>query len=239
MRSSLAIAALVLLIAAAATTAATNRKSKDYCLKPGDTAVHLTASDGARIYGVAVGHGDVGIVLAHQFMSDHCEFMDFARELAAKGYRALAIDLRGNGDSRGGNGPWFDRDVAAAVARLRADGTKRIELVGASMGGTAVLVAASRIKPPVNGVVSLSGPARYNGLDGVRAVRRSRVPVRFIADREDGAFASDARALLEASASRDKALYITADHLHGSAILVLPKAKRYVLSFLARQGGAR
>jgi len=71
----------------------------DPCLDPArDTAVTMTTTDGAGIYGVETGTGTVGVVLAHQFFSDHCEWMDFAHQLAAAGYRAIAIDLRGNGD---------------------------------------------------------------------------------------------------------------------------------------------
>jgi pimeloyl-ACP methyl ester carboxylesterase len=230
----LALVAVCATALAAATTGGAVRLATDFCLRKGETAVHLRAADGAPIYGVVVGRGTTGVVLGHQFLSDHCEWMDFARELARKGYRALAIDFRGNGLSRGGNGPRLDLDVAAAAARLRADGVTRIELVGASMGGTAVLVAAARIRPAVNGVLSLSGPARYNGLDAVQAVRRSRVPVRFVADRRDGAFADDARTLERAAAAKDKGILLFADGLHGSQLLALPKARAYVLAFLAR-----
>jgi dienelactone hydrolase len=234
MRPLLATLALCALALGLASRGGARSHEKDYCLQSGETAVHLTASDGARIYGVEVGSGTTGVVLGHQFLSDHCEWMDFARELARSGYRALAIDFRGNGLSHGSNGPQLDRDIAAAVARLRADGAMRIKLVGASMGGTAVLVAASRITPAVNGVVSLSGPTRYGWLDALRAVRRSHVPVRFIADRKDVAFGLAARQLMKAAAAKDKGLLLFSDHLHGSQLLVLPKAKAYLLAFLRR-----
>jgi len=230
----LLLAAGCVIALAGASIGTAGLRARDFCRQKGETAVHLRAADGTPIYGVEVGTGKTGVVLGHQFLSDHCEWMDFARELAKKGYRALAIDFRGNGLSRGGNGPRLDLDVAAAVARLRADGATRIKLVGASMGGTAVLVAASRIRPAVDGVLSLSGPARFSGMDAVQAVRRSRVPVRFVADRNDGAFATDARTLERAAVARDKGILLFADGLHGSQLLVLPKAKAYVLAFLRR-----
>ncbi|HZQ64672.1 MAG TPA: alpha/beta fold hydrolase [Gaiellaceae bacterium] len=209
-------------------------RAEDPCIQPGETAVRLTASDGASIYGVEVGTGTTGVVLGHQYLSDHCELMDFARALAARGYRALAIDFRNWGQSRGGDARRLDLDVAAAAARLRADGATRIKLVGASMGGTAVLVAAASITPAVDGVVSLSGPARYRGLDALRAVRTLRVPVRFAVARADRPFAADAVALLKATATKDKAIYRVAGGAHGSSLLDRPGPLAFVLAFLAR-----
>jgi len=110
-------------------------------------------------------------------------------------------------------------------------------LVGSSMGGTAVLVAASRIHPSVDGVVSLSGPARYSGLDALAAVKRSHVPVRFLADRKDASFALDAQRLYRAAAAKDKGIRLFAAGIHGTGLLSLPKAKAYVFAFLQRVAG--
>jgi len=208
----------------------------DPCREPGETAVTLRASDGARLYGVEVGNGSVGVVLAHQYGSSHCEFMPFARELAGLGYRTLSIDLRGDGASRVGRGAGtrLDRDIAAAVARLRADGATRIKLIGASMGATAVLVAAASIVPRVDGVVSLSAPATYNGLDALRAVKRSRVPARFLVGILDRPFATDARTLTRNALAEDKAILRLPGAVHGSSLLELPRGKAFVLAFLAK-----
>ena len=129
----------------------------------------------------------------------------------------------------------MDLDIAAAVARLRKDGVEHVTVVGSSMGATAVLVAAARIKPAVDGVVSLSAPARYAGLDAERAVATSCVPVRFLADTKDGAYASDARRLYRASAAEDKALRLSAKGLHGQQLLALKPVKAYVDAFLRRR----
>ena len=210
--------------------------SDDPCLEPGEAPVDLRASDGARIHAVVVGSGHVAVVLVHQYGSSHCEFMPFARELAGLGYRALAIDLRGNGASFAlrGSGTRFDRDVAAVVAHLRASGATSIKLVGASMGGTAVLTAAASISPRVDGVVSLSSPARYNGLDALHAVKRSRVPVRFVVGALDRRFVQDGRTLMRAARVRDKAILRLPGAAHGSSLLEIPRGRAFVLAFLAR-----
>jgi len=102
------------------------------------------------------------------------------------------------------------------------------------MGGTAVLVAASWIRPPVDGVLSLSGPTFFRGLNAVRAVRHSRVPVRFLVARGERRFASDATYLMRAAAARDKAILRVSGGGHGSSMLAVPAAKAFVLAFLAR-----
>jgi len=209
-------------------------QTTDPCIEAGETAVVMKASDGATVYGVEVGTGTTGVVLGHQYASNHCEFMDFARELAAAGLRALTIDFRYNGASTGGNSSRLDLDVVAAAARLRADGATRIELVGASMGGTAVLVAASEITPPVDGVVSLSGPTFFRGMYAVQAVRRSRVPVRFLVTRGERRFAPDATYLMRTAAAKDKAIFRVTDGGHGSSMLGVPSAKAFLVRFLER-----
>ena len=206
----------------------------DPCIQTGDTAVHVKTRDGVSIYGLEVGTGTTGVVLAHQYFSDHCEFMAFARELAGLGYRAISIDLRGNGLSATGRSNRLDLDLAAAVAHLRAEGATRVKLVGASMGGTAALVAGSWIRPAVDGIVSLSGPDYFRGLNAVRAVHDSKVPVRFLVSRDDRPFAADATTLMRRAAARDKAIARYTSAGHGSSILSVPSAHALVLAFLSR-----
>jgi pimeloyl-ACP methyl ester carboxylesterase len=206
----------------------------DPCFQQGDAPVYLKTRDGVAIYGLEVGTGATGVVLGHQYFSDHCEFMAFARELAGLGYRAISIDFRGNGLSATGRSNRLDLDVAAAVAHLRAGGATRVKLVGASMGGTAALVAGSWIRPAVDGIVSLSGPDYFRGLNAVRAVQRSRVPVRFLVSRDDRPFASDATTLMRRAAAEDKAIARYTAAGHGSSILSVPTAHALVLAFLAR-----
>jgi len=230
------VIALCLFAVAAPTAGVARTNVDDPCLEPGEKAITLRTTDGARLYGVLAGSGEAGVVLVHQYASSHCEFMPFARDLAELGYRTLSIDLRGEGFSSIGraNVTRLDRDVAAAVARLRADGATRITLVGASMGGTAVLAAAAWVKPRVDGVVSLSAPARYNGLDALAAVKRSRVPVRFVVGIVDRRFALDAQRLARAARSKDKSILRLPGAVHGSSLLDLPRGTAFVLAFLAR-----
>src|SRR5450755_3420121 len=55
--------------------------------------------------------------------------------------------------------------LAVSVGFTLALGTRHgVALVGASMGGSAALIAAARVKPPVDPVVELSGQAKPTGL---------------------------------------------------------------------------
>jgi dienelactone hydrolase len=92
---------------------------------------------------VVLGQGRRGLVLAHQRGGDLCEWVPIARSYARLGYRTLVFDFHDQDR--------LDDDVVAAVAELRRRGVTRVVLVGSSMGGTAVLVAATRIQPTVAG----------------------------------------------------------------------------------------
>jgi pimeloyl-ACP methyl ester carboxylesterase len=130
------------------------------CLRElsGARPFRFRASGGAVLVGVVVGRGRTGLVLAHGRGGDLCEWLPYAQRFAERGYQALAFDFEGFGGSRAGLGAdaGIETDVVAAARQLRRRGADRIVLVGSSMGGTAVL-AAARIRPPVAGVVSLSG----------------------------------------------------------------------------------
>jgi pimeloyl-ACP methyl ester carboxylesterase len=133
------------------------------------TLVRFQAADGTSLNGVLVGNGPAGVVLAHEYPDDLCGSWPFADYLAKKGLRAFAIDLRCFGRSACPQGDARGRvvdDLAAAVAELRRRGATRVALVGASMGGAAVLIAATRVQPPVAAVVSLSAETDPTSLVG-------------------------------------------------------------------------
>jgi dienelactone hydrolase len=60
--------------------------------------------------------------------------------------------------------PAIWQDVQGAVDRLRSDGVTKVALIGASMGGTASLIVASREGDGIDAVVTLSAPVSFEGL---------------------------------------------------------------------------
>jgi dienelactone hydrolase len=130
-----------------------------------------------------------------------------------------------------------DSDAVAAAEELRRRGADRVVLIGSSMGGTAVLSAAAQIRPPIAGVVSLSGPASYQGVDASEAVSRLRVPVLFVAAAGDHPFVDDARTMYRTAPVRDKRLLVVPGGGHGTSLLEFgddaPKVQAAVRGFVA------
>ena len=208
---------------------------REGCVLPSDraTVVRFRATDGTRLAGALLGRGPVGIVLAHQLGGDLCQWLPFARTLRAAGFRALAFDFRGYGSSAPvAPNVHLDRDVAGAVAGLRRRGVRKVFLIGASMGGTGVLGAAATVRPRVDAVVDLSGPARFGGVDALAAVRRLSSPALFVAARGDLGFVDATRALYGAARSREKRLVIRPGGAHGVGLLEEAEVRRLILAFV-------
>jgi pimeloyl-ACP methyl ester carboxylesterase len=183
--------------------------------------VTFAAQDGTTLNAALVGDGEVSVVLGHQLRSDFCSWIPFAKQLARRHMRALAINFVSVSP---------DNDMVAGARELRRRGAKRIILVGASMGGTAALVAAT--KTDVTAVAALSAPREFSGLDALPAVRDLDIRALFLVGREDVQYARDARLLYGAMKSPDKALVVTAGSEHGTDLLQDPRAERALLDFV-------
>ena len=139
---------------------------------PAAETVFFHTEDGARIEAEMSGGGEHGVVLAHggQFTKESWD--DQVPVLNAAGFRTLAINFRGRGQSSlapndlppGPGGGLYPvrfsphhRDVLAAVEFLRKQGCVRVSVVGGSIGGGAAATAAGKIKEgKISGVVLLA-----------------------------------------------------------------------------------
>jgi pimeloyl-ACP methyl ester carboxylesterase len=108
--------------------------------------LRLDTEGGKHADALIVGTGGTGIVFANQSGETVCSWKPWADLMAQKGFRALVFEYSGD---------YADKDVLAGIDALRKKGVQKVLLVGASMGGTAVLGAAAKAQPPVAGVVSL------------------------------------------------------------------------------------
>lgn len=137
------LSALIVASTFAASGCATGQTETD----PAFREVSFTTSDGGRVFANLYGTGDHGVVLAHGAIFDKESWAKQSEQLAAKGYRMLAIDFRGYGKSKAGSeGDRLELDVLAAVGYLRDQGAKRVSVVGGSMGGGAAAEAAVEAK---------------------------------------------------------------------------------------------
>lgn len=158
--------------------------------------VTFTTSDGITISGTIYGKGESAVILTHMYPTDQTSWKGFAEELAGMGFMALTFDFRGYGRSGGAKViSQIDRDLEAAVGLVKKRGAGRIYLIGASMGGTAALRVAAKEK--VDGVVALSAPGEFSGLDALEAVARVSAPKLFIAAKDDPPALSGAQALYQ------------------------------------------
>jgi pimeloyl-ACP methyl ester carboxylesterase len=114
--------------------------------------VSFPTSDGGIVYADVYGTGERGVVLAHggRFTKESWEKQ--AQVLVDAGFRVLAFDFRGRGQSRGpksksGEDDGFEYDVLAAVRYMHQTGAKTVSVVGASFGGGAAADASIISEP--------------------------------------------------------------------------------------------
>ena len=188
-----------------------------------------------RMTALSVGTGRVAVILAHQVSGSLCQWWPYGRTLAAAGLRVVAFDFDGDGASPPGDGN-YPGEVVAAARWARQAGARKIILMGGSMGGTAVMVAAAHLGASITGVIDLSGPAVFAGMNALAAAKHVRVPVLFGYGVKDSAFAIDVRQVRAATASRDKPVVTVGDQTHGAALVDLgvgyAKVRHAVLGFI-------
>jgi pimeloyl-ACP methyl ester carboxylesterase len=173
MRNTLAAFLLALLISSS------NALSEDL-----PSAVEFPSAEGTLLSAHRFGDGPDWVILAHMFPTDQTSWFTLAGALASRGYSALTFDFRGYGGSHGVKEIFkIDRDLEAAVHFARANGARRIVLIGASMGGTAALKVAA--VEPVDGVIALSPPMTFFGLSSEEALPKIRAPKLFLVSAEE------------------------------------------------------
>jgi alpha-beta hydrolase superfamily lysophospholipase len=176
------VAAILVVVAATAPASASGR------------AVTLPSSGGvtlaAELFEPA-GRPAPGVVLVHMLTRSKSEWGSLGDRLQDAGLTALAIDLRGHGNSTGSPTalPDMVQDVRAAVTWLGSRPGVRsgsIALVGASLGATLSVLAAGDL-PQVRALALLSPSLDYRGLraDASLLARLGARPIWMAASTED------------------------------------------------------
>jgi len=202
--------------------------SDDPCLTPDERAdvVKVRSANGAELAGVLLGVGRRGVVLVPAADHSLCDWIEYARSLADRGFAVFTFDLNGSGLSQAsddvGTTPRYDADVLAAVQTLRGQGVESVALAGASIGATAAIVAAAELGDDVTRVAELSGDAvTWDGMSALDAVPRLGVPLLCIAGAQDFGPANDAQRLCDAATSAPSHEVLIAPNTmaHGTQLL--------------------
>lgn len=136
----------------------------------GFAEISFPTADGGTVYGNLYGEGPHAVLLAHGAVFDKESWDGLAQDLSAEGHRVLAIDFRGYGKStavRAGNALY--QDVLAGISYLHDEGSGRVSVIGASMGGGAAAQAAVAAEPErIDKLILLAGvpiatPERMQG----------------------------------------------------------------------------
>jgi pimeloyl-ACP methyl ester carboxylesterase len=110
------------------------------------------------------------------------------------------------------------------VRAVRGLGSRKVVVVGASLGGIAGVVGAASVRPVVAGLVAVSAPAEIAGrLNALPSAARLVVPTLYLAAEQDQNapydFAADAQRLYEATGTGEKKAEVVPGSLHGVALV--------------------
>jgi dienelactone hydrolase len=236
--TQLALVALVLVGCGGAKPAAIDRTPPPDVAKrcgthiAGAKTFWFRASDGLVLDGVSFGSGDRAVIVIHGYPGTLCDELPFGMELARRGFRVLAYDVRGFGlstDVRGNSTVMnrFGDDVQGAAELLRRQGAKKVFVVGFSFGGSIATGSAPTLDPPVDGVVNVSGPATLEfafpgsvDVNGLARASKMRSPLLVLYATLDPRIIPDETARMVRDAPvRDKNLYIYRGEYHADALL--------------------
>ena len=104
--------------------------------------ITFSTSDGGVVHALEYGAGERAVVLAHGLRFNKESWAKQADVIADAGFRVVAIDFRGYGESRGGTEfgnaqEAMHLDIVAAARYLRVTGATSVAAVGGSMGARA------------------------------------------------------------------------------------------------------
>jgi pimeloyl-ACP methyl ester carboxylesterase len=226
-RCLLALTALALVLLAAACGDGESAEPPE-----GSRAVEIAGPEGSELSARELGHGDVAVVLAHGASTNMTSWYAPMPAMAGAGYRVVAFDSRGVGDSTGAASTAVaDRvaDIGAVVGHLRDTGATKVVVMGSSLGAHAALVAAEA--GDVDGVVGVSPAGVPPGADAIT------VPAFFVAAEGDTGPAANARTL---GRELGRPAEIVSGSIHGADLFAdHPEATRALVAFLEEAVPAR
>ena len=187
---------------------------------------------GTRLKAAVLGHGDVGVALANDSGNSVCGWMPLADALA-RGGRSVAVFEYAHPRRAAA-------ELAAVAAALRAAGSRRVAIVGASLGARAVVQAAARDGARFAAAVSLSAERAISDLPEILPdARRVRVPSLYVGSRHDAYTeqGQDTRDLHRVTPAAVDRLLLVGGRSHGVDLLLERSVRTAVLDFIAANAG--
>lgn len=196
--------------------------------------ISLKTSDGVTVIGdYYEGGGEKAVLLLHMMPATRASWIAFANKLVAEGFSALAIDLRGHGESTSGPDGALDyktftdaehqasiHDVESGIEYLMKRGMKEINIAGASIGANLAFAYAAG-HPDIRSVILLSSGLDYRGVNSEAAAPKISEPARvyLLASNEDEYSAASVKDLFEKLQIKNKKLEVLEGAGHGTTIL--------------------
>ena len=206
--------------------------------------MQLTTSDGQQLQGNMTGRGTHGVLLIHGRNSSGAAWKLFAEKLVAKGYRVLALDLRGHGESSTATAnddsvfPLMVHDLQAGLKALKTYKVKSISIVGADIGANLALHAAAE-ESVVTNVALLSPGINIKGILASAPISKmGERPVLLAASEQDN-YAKRSVTFLSSKAPGIKQLILSEGDANGIRMMDEdPGLEDSVLNWVAGNYGA-
>jgi alpha-beta hydrolase superfamily lysophospholipase len=205
--------------------------------------VTFTTPDGVMIVGdYWESPSERAVLLLHMMKADRSSWKPIEEDLWRLGYKVLAIDLRGHGESTRQGAKTLDykkfsdaehqesiRDVEAAVDFLKSKGAKSFAIVGASIGANLALTYGMG-DSSVKTVILLSASLDYYGIRTEDAAAEFNKPMLIVASEEDTYSAESSQTLSKAAPKAE--LKILHNVGHGTQMFSSAELKPLILERL-------
>lgn len=144
--------------------------------------VHFSTEDGGEIEAsLFKSEGKQIVIFAHGAIFNKESWYFLAEKFQQEGVSALPIDFRGYGNSKAGSSSQKYKDIIGAISFAKEQGFTNISIIGASMGGVAVLAALSAEEVLVDKVILLA-PA------GGSAINSKAMKKLFVVSKKEGLY---------------------------------------------------
>jgi len=201
--------------------------------------VKVTTDDGIALHAISLGKGEQGVILVHDEGRTSQDWNLFANKLVTKGYRVVAVDLRGHGNSASildaTEPDWSNmvKDVQAASSWLKKQGAKQVSLVGAGLGANLSLELAA-VDPTLKTTVLLSPGLNIRGFKPSKSIIAYGPRPIFLAAGEGDTIGANTVKYLEKQAAGARKLVVLPGEDRGANLLEEnPGLEDSILNWLA------